>query len=67
MISSVGTVIPSTAFTLAMLTDNSRGSTLFPVFTSTCKAPTLPQFNSSIKWQARFKAITVEYSSTPFA
>ena len=50
-----------------ILTESSLGSTLLPVFTSTCNLETLPQFNSWVRCKALFIAITVAYSSTPLA
>ena len=65
--SSFGTSIPSTPLTRFTLTFISFGSKELPVDTSTCVELTLPHPSSSIKCSARFIAITVVYSYTPFA
>ena len=63
--SSSGTVIPRTPLTCFTLTVSFRGSMEFPVLTSKVVLLTLPQLSSSMRWRARFIAITVVYSSTP--
>ena len=66
-ISSSGTVIPNTPFTFLMLVLKVFGSKEFPVFTFLWVLETFPAPSSSTRCRARFIAISVAYSSTPFA
>ena len=66
-ISSSGTVIPNTPFTFLILVLKVFGSKEFPVFTFLWVLETFPAPSSSTRCRARFIAISVAYSSTPFA